>query len=71
MVECGMSWQNEARDDIGQWSLAMPKDADGNVIDWQWVGSLALAQGIGCLTSGDSVEALSAQRSSPNATVRS
>lgn len=62
MVECGMSWQNEARDDIGQWSLAMPKDADGNVIDWQWVGSLDLAQGIGCLTSGDSVEALSAQR---------
>lgn len=62
MVECGMSWQNEARDDIGQWSLAMPKDADGNVIDWQWVGSLDLAQGIGCLASGDSVEALSAQR---------
>ena len=62
MVECGMSWQNEARDDIGQWSLAMPKDADGNVIDWQWVGSLDLAQGIGCLASGDSVETLSAQR---------
>ena len=59
MVECGMSWQNEARDDIGQWSLAMPKDADGNVIDWQWVGSLDLAQGIDW------------SRSSPNATVRS
>lgn len=57
-----MSWQNEAKDDIGQWRLAMPKDADGNNIDWQWADSLDLAQGIGCLASGEAAETLDPQR---------
>ena len=40
-----MSWQNEAKGDIGQWRLAMPKDADGNAVDWEWIDSLDLAAG--------------------------
>ncbi len=48
-----MSWQNEAKGDIGQWRLAMPKDADGNAVDWEWIDSLDLAAGIGCLGEED------------------
>lgn len=42
-----MSWLQEAQADIGQWAPVMPKDADGNPIDWQWIASLDLESGIG------------------------
>ena len=46
-----MGWQDEAKNDIEQWKLVMPKDADGNPIDWDWVRGLNLAGGIGSLAS--------------------
>ncbi len=46
-----MSWQDEAKDDIEQWKLVMPKDADNNPIDWDWVRALDLSGGIGSLAS--------------------
>lgn len=46
-----MGWQDEAKDDIDQWKLVMPKDADANPIDWNWVRGLDLAGGIGSLAS--------------------
>ena len=41
------SWLDEAKQDIGQWSASMPKDADDQPIDWQWVASLDMRHGIG------------------------
>ena len=41
------SWLDEAKQDIGQWSASMPKDADNQPIDWQWVASLDMRHGIG------------------------
>ncbi|MBW3094641.1 DNA polymerase III subunit epsilon [Bifidobacterium sp. 64T4] len=52
-----MSWRNEAKNDIGQWSQIMPKDADGAVIDWAWIGSLDLDAGIGCFDEGEETTA--------------
>lgn len=46
-----MNWQDEAKQDIGQWSAIMPKDADGRTVDWQWVRGLHLADGIGSLAT--------------------
>ena len=46
-----MGWQNEAKNDIDQWKLVMPKDADANLIDWDWVRGLNLSGGIGSLAS--------------------
>ena len=43
----GQPWQTVAKQDIGQWATSMPKDADNNLIDWQWVAALDLAGGIG------------------------
>lgn len=47
------SWLNEAKESIGQWSYIMLKDADDNDIDWDWVCSLDLEQGIGVAGPGD------------------
>lgn len=41
------AWLNEAKQDIAQWSVSMPKNADDQLIDWQWVSSLDLEHGIG------------------------
>lgn len=61
-AEDGMTWRNEAKGDIGQWQLAMPKDADGNTVDWQWIGSLDLDRGVGCLAPEETSESLDPQR---------
>ncbi|NEG70418.1 hypothetical protein F6S87_07385 [Bifidobacterium sp. BRDM6] len=42
-----MPWQREALGDIVQWASQMTRDADGKVIDWDWIGGLDLAGGIG------------------------
>lgn len=42
-----MTWLKDAFFDIDQWSLVMPKDADGNPIDWRWVASLDVEAGLG------------------------
>ena len=46
------SWLDAAKGEIDQWAPVMPKDADGNTIDWQWVRSLDLLGGLG-QTTGD------------------
>ncbi len=46
-----MGWQDEAKNDIERWNLVMPKDADNNPIDWDWVRGLDLAGGVGSLAS--------------------
>ena len=43
-------WLDDAKQDIGQWSASMPKDADEQPIDWRWVSSLDLRNGIGAAT---------------------
>ncbi|WP_051923674.1 DNA polymerase III subunit epsilon [Bifidobacterium biavatii] len=35
------------------WSAAMPKDADGHTIDWNWARALDLAGGVGCASDDD------------------
>ncbi|MBW3091600.1 DNA polymerase III subunit epsilon [Bifidobacterium sp. 82T10] len=35
------------------WSAAMPKDADGHAIDWNWVRTLDLAGGVSCASDAD------------------
>jgi DNA polymerase III epsilon subunit-like protein len=47
------TWLTASKDDIGQWATAMPKDADGHGIDWEWVRSLDLEHGIGVATDMD------------------
>lgn len=42
-----LSWLDDAKQDVGQWSASMPNDADGRPIDWRWVSSLDLRHGIG------------------------
>lgn len=46
------SWLTEAKQDIDQWSVSMPKDADSRPIDWRWVASLDLEHGIGAAARG-------------------
>lgn len=41
-----MMWQPQALQ-FNQWMQIMPKDADGNIIDWRWIQSLDLEDGIG------------------------
>lgn len=47
------TWLTAAKDDIDPWATAMPSDADGRAIDWQWVRSLDLEHGIGCAGDPD------------------
>ncbi len=46
-AKMGRSWLTEAKQDINQWSASMPKNADNQLIDWQWVTCLDLEHGIG------------------------
>ena len=46
-AKTGRSWLTEAKQDINQWSASMPKNADNQLIDWQWIASLDLEHGIG------------------------
>ena len=48
-----LSWLDAAKDTIGQWAYIMLRDEDGNDIDWDWVRSLDLRQGIGVATPSD------------------
>ena len=41
------AWLETAKDDIAQWAIVMTKDADDNPIDWRWVRSLDLFDGLG------------------------
>ena len=50
-AKTGRSWLTEAKQDINQWSASMPKNADNQLIDWQWVASLDLEHGIGAAQS--------------------
>ena len=43
----GSAWLETAKDDIAQWAIVMTKDADDNPIDWRWVRSLDLFDGLG------------------------
>lgn len=45
-----LSWLDDAKQDIEQWSASMPNDADNQPIDWRWVSSLDLRNGIGAAT---------------------
>ena len=49
----GGAWLGEAMADIPAWSQVMPRDADGNPIDWRWVAGLDLEHGIGCASDAD------------------
>lgn len=40
-------WLEAAKWDIAEWAAAMPHDAQGRVIDWNWVAKLDLIDGIG------------------------
>lgn len=62
------SWLDEAKQDISQWSAAMPKDADNHPIDWQWVASLDVRHGIGAAAQ-QRIDLLSILRSAPNPSV--
>ena len=46
-VQTDGSWLSEAKKDIDQWAAMMPKNADNQLIDWQWVASLDMERGIG------------------------
>ena len=50
-AKTGRSWLTEAKQDINQWLASMPKNADNQLIDWQWVASLDLEHGIGAAQS--------------------
>ena len=45
------TWLDEAKDDVDQWALICPKDADERPVDWQWVRALDLSGGIGVGTA--------------------
>lgn len=40
-------WLEEAKDDVTAWAGAMPVDADGAPIDWDWARGLDFAGGLG------------------------
>lgn len=42
-----LSWLDDAKQDIEQWSGHRCDDADNQPIDWRWVSSLDLRNGIG------------------------
>lgn len=48
-----LAWLEEARRDVPQWASLLVRDADGAVIDWEWVASLDLAGGIGAAAAVD------------------
>ena len=50
-AKTGRSWLTEAKQDINQWSASMLKNADNQLIDWQWVATLDLEHGIGAAQS--------------------
>ena len=52
----GPDWLEEAKDDIDRWAQVMPRDADGDDIDWRWVRGLDLTGGVG-ETSAPSAQA--------------
>ena len=65
-VQTDGSWLSEAKKDIDQWAAMMPKNADNQLIDWQWVASLDMERGIGVATTQhiDAIAALRYWRSS-------
>lgn len=42
-----LAWLDEAKEDIDRWAQVMPRDADGDDIDWRWVRGLDLKAGVG------------------------
>lgn len=65
-----LSWLDDAKQDIGQWSASMPKDADEQPIDWQWIASLDLRHGIG-VAAQQHIDLLSALRTASAGNVTS
>lgn len=63
-------WLDDAKQDIGQWSASMPKDADEQPIDWQWIASLDLRHGIG-VAAQQHIDLLSALRTASAGNVTS
>lgn len=63
-------WLDDAKQDIGQWSASMPKDADEQPIDWQWIASLDLRHGIG-VAAQQHIDLLSALRAASAGNVTS
>lgn len=65
-VQTDGSWLSEAKKDIDQWAAMMPKNADNQLIDWQWVASLDMERGIGAAATQhiDAIAALRYWRSS-------
>lgn len=65
-VQTDGSWLSEAKKDIDQWAAMMPKNADNQLIDWQWVASLDMERGIGAAAKQhiDAIAALRYWRSS-------
>ena len=65
-VQTDGSWLSEAKKDIDQWAAMMPKNADNQLIDWQWVASLDMERGIGAAATQhiDAIAALLDGRSS-------
>ena len=59
------SWLDDAKQDIGQWSASMPNNADNQPIDWQWVSSLDLRNGIG-VAARQHIDLLDILRSVPS-----
>ena len=56
-VQTDGSWLSEAKKDIDQWAAMMPKNADNQLIDWQWVASLDMERGIGAAATQHIVRA--------------
>lgn len=48
-----LAWLNEALEDVDQWAVAMPLDAQGHPIDWRRVRRLNLAAGLGVASDQD------------------
>ena len=59
------SWLEDAKQDIGQWLASMPNNADNQPIDWQWVSSLDLRNGIG-VAARQHIDLLDVLRSAPS-----
>ena len=65
-----LSWLDDAKQGIEQWSASMPKDADEQPIDWQWIASLDLRHGIG-VAAQQHIDLLSALRTASAGNVTS